>query len=261
MSTAFRTPRVSTYVRPRAGRRAALVGAAALTAVLALAGPAAAHAEVEADKPQALAENVALTFVSEAESDEAGFTELRVVLPEGIAPGDVRLTEAPKGWKLKATDDGYTVGGPAMKVGVDAEHTIQVRQLPDAKEVAFRTVEVYEDGKISRWIELPTGGEEPEQPAPVLRLKAAAPGAEPVGPAPGSDTAESTTPTPTAPASEPAAEVTTGATESEPASDSAAAEDDGGSAGPVIGGVAVALLLAGGGVWWLIRRRGAATQS
>lgn len=57
--------------------------------MVALAGPASAHAEVE-----------------------AGFTELRVVLPEDIAPADVTLGEAPEGWKLKATDDGYTVGGP-----------------------------------------------------------------------------------------------------------------------------------------------------
>lgn len=93
------------------------------------------------------------------------------------------LEEAPKGWKLKAGSDGYSLAGPALKAGVDAEHKIKVRQLPDAKEIAFKTVETYSDGEVSRWIELPTGGEEPEQPAPVLELKAAAPGAKPVGPA------------------------------------------------------------------------------
>lgn len=139
----------------RTPRRIALVGAAALTATLATTGTAFAHAEVEADKSQALAENVTLSFVSEAESNSAGFNQLRIVLPEGIAPSDVTLGEAPKGWKLKATDDGYTVGGPALKAGVDAEHKIKVRQLPDGKEIAFKTVETYSDGKISRWIELP----------------------------------------------------------------------------------------------------------
>ncbi|MET9103699.1 DUF1775 domain-containing protein [Streptomyces antibioticus] len=241
---------MSKYPLARAGRRAALTGAVALTATLALAAPAAAHAEVEADKPQALAENVTLSFVSEAESDSAGFTEMRVVLPEGIAPGDVTLAEGPKGWKLKATDDGYTVGGPAMKVGVDAEHSIKVRQLPDAKEVAFKTVEVYEDGKISRWIELPTGGEEPEQPAPVLKLKAAAPDAKPVSPSPSpsvsatpSETASSPSPTATEPDASPASE------------DTAADEDEGMSSGALIGVVVVALLVLGGGAWWLLKRR------
>jgi hypothetical protein len=58
------------------------------------------------------------------------------------------------------------VGGPALKAGVDAEHQIKVRQLPDAEEIAFKTVETYSAGKMSRWIELPSGGDEPEQPAP-----------------------------------------------------------------------------------------------
>ncbi|WP_405896140.1 MULTISPECIES: hypothetical protein [unclassified Streptomyces] len=39
--------------------------------------------------------------------------------------------------------------------------------MPDAKDVAFKTVEADGDGKASRWIELPSGGWEPEQPAPV----------------------------------------------------------------------------------------------
>ncbi|MET9820490.1 hypothetical protein ABZ038_02465 [Streptomyces sp. NPDC006349] len=52
-----------------------------------------------------------MSFVSEAESSSAGFSELRIVLPQGIVPSDVTLAEAPKGWKLKPTNDGYTVAG------------------------------------------------------------------------------------------------------------------------------------------------------
>jgi hypothetical protein len=245
---------MSTHLVAHAGRRIALAGAAALTATLTLAAPAAAHAEVEADKPQALAENATLSFVSEAESASAGFTELRVVLPEGIAPGDVTLDEAPKGWKLKATDDGYTVGGPAMKAGVDAEHKIKIRQLPDAKEIAFKTIEVYSDGKISRWIELPTGGEEPEQPAPVLKLKAAAPGAAPVTPTP--SPTESETPSPTLSATE----SDVAAAGSEPDA-KATEEDDSNSTGVVIGGVLAALAVLMAGAWWLVKRRTAASQN
>ncbi|NUQ99703.1 MAG: DUF1775 domain-containing protein [Streptomyces sp.] len=242
----------------RTGRRVALAGAAAVTATLALAAPAFAHAEVEADTPQALAENVTLSFVSEAESDSAGFTRLRVVLPKGIAPGDVTLDEAPKGWRLKATDDGYSVAGPALKAGVDAEHKIKVRQLPDAKEIAFKTVETYSDGEISRWIELPTGGQEPEQPAPVLKLKAAAPDAKPVSHGPG------VTPSVTESA---AASPTPSATESDvaaadPDTDPRAAEtDDNSSTGVTIGLVLAAVALLGAGAWWLVQRRKAPSQS
>ncbi|WP_405961261.1 YcnI family protein [Streptomyces sp. NBC_00024] len=247
---------MSTHHAARLARRAALVGAAALTATLALAAPAAAHAEVEADKPQALAENVTLTFVSEAESASAGFTELRIVLPDGIAPADVTLEEAPKGWKFKATNDGYTVGGPKLAPGVDAEHKIKVRQLPNAKEIAFKTVEVYNDGKISRWIELPTGGEEPEQPAPVLELKAAAPGATPVSPSPTASPTPSPTPTPTETATATAtatAEAAANATDED--------KDEDSSTGLIVGVVVVALLVVAGGGWWLVRRRSASAGS
>ncbi|MCX4452370.1 DUF1775 domain-containing protein [Streptomyces sp. NBC_01728] len=223
-------------------RRIALTGAAALTTTLALAGPASAHAEVEADTPQALAENVTLTFVSEAESDSAGFTRLRVVLPGGVAPGDVVLAEAPKGWKFKATSDGYTVAGPALKAGVDAEHKIKVRQLPDAEQIGFKTVETYSDGEVSRWIELSGAGEEAEQPAPVLKLKPAAVGATPVGSA--------------APSTAPARiEGKDAAADAEPVEKADAAPDEGSSARMVVMGVAAVVLLAGGGAWWLARRR------
>jgi uncharacterized protein YcnI len=238
----------------RAPRRIALVGAAALTATLAMTGTAFAHAEVEADKPQARAENVTLSFVSEAESNSAGFSRLRIVLPEGIAPGDVTLGEAPKGWKLKATADGYTVGGPALKAGVDAEHKIKIRQLPEAKEIAFKTVETYSDGKISRWIEMPTGGKEPEQPAPVLKLEAAAPGADAVSPSPtDSATPGAATSTPSAAATETDA--------SEAAGDTAADKEDGMSSGAVTGVVVVVLLVLGGGAWWLVKRRASSSES
>ncbi|MEU0068095.1 DUF1775 domain-containing protein [Streptomyces sp. NPDC006332] len=244
----------------RVGRRAALTGAAALTATLALAAPAAAHAEVEADTSQALAENVTLSFVSEAESDSAGFTAMRVVLPEGIAPGDVTLDEAPKGWKLKATSDGYNVAGPALKTGVDAEYKIKVRQLPDAKEIAFKTVETYSDGEVSRWIELPSGGAEPEQPAPVLKLKAAAPGAKPVSPSPSAteSPAESEAPEPG-----PSATVSgaTAQAKDKGADTEAAEADDDSSTGVIIGGVLAVLAVVGGGAWWLVRRRGASSES
>ncbi|MCX5263137.1 DUF1775 domain-containing protein [Streptomyces sp. NBC_00199] len=239
----------STRPSARAGRRLVLAGALALTATLALAAPAAAHAEVEADKPQALAENVTLSFVSEAESDSAGFTDVRVVLPEGIAPADVTLAEGPKGWKLTPAADGYTLAGPALKTGVDAEYKIKVRQLPDVKELVFKTVETYSDGEVSRWIELPTGGKEPEQPAPVLKLKAAAPGAKPVAPSP------TATPTPTPSTATATPSTTASAPDASPtAADTAADEDDGMSSGALVAVIVFALLVLGGGAWWLVKR-------
>lgn len=204
---------------------------AALAGVLVLAGPAAAHVQVESDTPQALAANAVVSFDAEGESSSAGISKIRVVLPSGLAPGDVELADGPKGWTLTATEDGYTVGGAALAPGKSAAYKIKVKQLPDAKELVFKSLVTYSDGHIDRWIELPQGSSKPAHPAPVLTLTAAAPtvSAAPSSPAPASPSA--------APSTAPVA------------------ADDGSSGdGPiVIGLVAALLVLVGAVVWW--RRR------
>ncbi|UIX28790.1 DUF1775 domain-containing protein [Streptomyces sp. GQFP] len=230
-----------------ATRRLALTAAAATTLVLLTAGPAAAHMEVESDKAQALAENVEISFHAEAESDSAGIAEVRVILPEGIAPGDVTYGEGPKGWKFATADDGYTVKGPALKTGVSAEYSVVVRQLPDAKQVAFKSLQTYSDGSIDRWIELDEGG---EQPAPVLKLKAAAPGAKPIS-SPSPSETPSATPTPSAEPTKASAS---------PAVETTASEDDGGMSAGVWIGIGAAVVVVAGAAVYLVRRRGAAQQ-
>ncbi|MEV0905486.1 DUF1775 domain-containing protein [Streptomyces hokutonensis] len=216
--------------------------AVAATAVLLTAGPAAAHVEVESEKAQALAENVEVSFDAESESSTAGITEIRVVLPAGIAPADVTYGEGPKGWKFTANDDGYAVKGPAVKAGVNAEYSVVVKQLPDAKELAFKTLQTYSDGRTDRWIELDESG---EQPAPVLKLKAAAAGAQSASPTPSETASQSAAPPSEEPSASSVAEAET--------------KDDGGlSAGAWIGIGAVVVVVAGGAVY-LVRRRGAAS--
>ncbi|MFH8257581.1 DUF1775 domain-containing protein [Streptomyces roseolus] len=218
----------------------------ATVALLVGAGAAAAHAEVSASDSRALAENVTLTFTSEAESDSAGIKELRIVLPEGLTPAMVVLKEAPKDWTFTASADGYTVAGPALAPGTDAEHSVVVRQLPNAKELPFKTVETYSDGKISRWIEVSTGGQKVENPAPVLELKPAVPGAKPIEPSP--------SPEPSVSSASPPAPVTSAA--SSPAVNPVAEkESDGGNTGVVIAVAAVVLVVLGAGLWWVRRRR------
>ncbi|UUU21908.1 DUF1775 domain-containing protein [Streptomyces sp. DSM 40750] len=241
---------MSRIALPRTVRRLTVATAVAATAVLLTAVPAAAHVEVESDNAQALAENVELDFSAESESGTAGITELRVVLPEGIAPTDVEYGEGPKGWEFTTTKDGYTVKGPAVKVGADAEYSVVVRQLPDAKELAFKTLQTYSDGKIDRWIELGEADAEGHgSEAPVLELKAAAPGAKPVSPSPTESASPSPTATPTPTAEETADSPTPQAADSEK-------EDEGGlSAGAWIGIVA-AVLVAIAAVIFAVRRRG-----
>ncbi|MEU9415095.1 DUF1775 domain-containing protein [Streptomyces sp. NPDC048272] len=229
-------------------RRLGLAAVGALVVVGVAAAPASAHAEVSASDPRALAENVTVSFTSEAESDTAGIAELRVVLPKGITPDAVTLKTAPKEWKLTATADGYAIGGAALATGTDAEYSIVVRQLPDEKTLAFKTLETYGDGKVSRWIEVPTNGEKVDNPAPVLALEAAAPGAKPIAPSP------SPSPTPSAATPvQPSAAVPSAPVASAGAQ-AATEEDAGGGTGVVVGVVAVVLLLAGGGAFWWMRR-------
>ncbi|MFZ3468390.1 DUF1775 domain-containing protein [Streptomyces sp. 2.9] len=223
---------------------AALAAAAAL--VVAGASTAFAHAEVTASDDRALAENVTLSFTSEAESDSAGIKELRIVLPAGITPDAVVLKEAPEGWKFSPTADGYTVGGTALKTGVDAKYSVVVKQLPDAKSLAFKTVETYEDGKISRWIEVPSGGQKVETPAPVLDLKPAAPGAKPLAPSP--SPTPSAAPSSAAPTPSPEPSVATSAPST------AEKKDEGGSTGVIIGIIVAVLVIGAGAGMWFKRR-------
>ncbi|MER5375658.1 DUF1775 domain-containing protein [Streptomyces sp. NPDC002553] len=239
----------------RTARRLAVATAAATTAVLLTAVPAAAHVEVTSKTAQALAQNVELTFVAESESASAGITQLRIILPKGIAPTDVVYGEGPKGWTFTATNDGYVVKGPAVKVGEDAEHSVVVRQLPDAKELVFKTLQTYGDGKVDRWIEL--GESEGEghghgNQAPVLKLKAAAPGAQSAAPSP---SAPETSAAPASPSASPSPSA-------EDASPRAAAEkdDDGGLSAGAWTGIIAALVAAAAAAVFLVRRRGGSQQ-
>ncbi|MFE4604544.1 DUF1775 domain-containing protein [Kitasatospora indigofera] len=245
----------------RAARAATVL---AFTAgALALAGTAAfAHVEVESGTAQALATNATVAFTAEAESTTAGLAKFQVVLPEGIAPADVTLAAAPAGWTFAATPDGYTVGGAALAPGKDATWKITVRQLPDAKELVFKTLETYGDGTIERWIELPKDGAAPEHPAPVLKLTPAAPGATPVAPATPSATVAAPSPSPTASSTAPAPAVspTASATTTAPAAATTSSGDSSSPVVPVVVAVAATAVLAAVGTWWW-RRRTRGTES
>ncbi|MFC9424669.1 DUF1775 domain-containing protein [Streptomyces sp. NPDC056987] len=273
--TAFRLPsRLPSHLpspppAPSRVRRSGLSGAgavllAASAVVLATATTAAAHAEVTASDPRALARDVTLEFTSEAESAEAGIAKLRVVLPEGIPVDAVSLKSAPKGWKFTRTEDGYDLAGTALATGTDAEHSVTVKQLPDAKTLAFKTIETYGDGEVSRWIELPRAGEEkPDNIAPILELKPAAEGATPIdqGAGPSASPSPSVTasaPSPTATPAEDGADDGAAAADGNGTEGAEAAADDGDNAanltGLLVGLVAAVVVLGIGALLWLKRR-------
>jgi uncharacterized protein YcnI len=202
---------------------------AAFVAVVATALPAWAHVEVTADKPQAGATNVTVTFSGEAESDTAGIQSEQIFLPAGITPQQVHLGKAPAGWTLTPGADNVTIAGPALPVGTDAEVSIVVDKFPsDATELVFKTLETYSDGHIDRWIELQAPGQpEPEHPAPTLKLTGAA--AAPTA------TFQATTSPPPPPATTPG--------------------ETGGIAGGVIATIVLLLLAAAVAVAYVLKRR------
>ncbi|MFF0003462.1 DUF1775 domain-containing protein [Streptomyces tibetensis] len=233
----------------RSLHRLGALTAAAFVVTVATAGPAAAHAEVEAKGARALDQNVALTFSAESESGSAGITKLEVILPEGITAGDITYKQGPDGWKLAPTSRGYTVSGPKLAVGEDAEYIVTVRQLTDAESLVFKTLQTYSDGKVDRWIQLDDeesgDGHGHGHPAPRLDLKPAAPGAKEVGPTPAEE--------PTTASREPIAQSPTPASSAKLAADDG--EDDDGMPLAVPIGIGGAVLVLGGGAWWLKGRR------
>ncbi|MFJ7905012.1 DUF1775 domain-containing protein [Streptomyces sp. NPDC096198] len=228
---------------PRTARRLAFATAATAATLLLAAVPAAAHVEVESEKAQALAVNAEVAFEAESESTTAGITQIRVVLPEGIDPADVTYQDGPKGWKFTAGADGCTIGGPALKTGENARYSVLVRRLPDVRELAFKTLQSHSDGRVDRWIALDEGA---ENPAPVLELGAAVPGARATG-------------SPGASASAPASPAGQGAEPSSSPAAEAKKDDDGGvprGAWAGIGAAALAVVA----VVFAVRRRSAARR-
>lgn len=155
-------------------RRITALAAGVVLGAVALAGQAWAHVEVSAKPAQALATGSVISFSAEAESGSAGIASVRVVLPQGIAPADISYVSGPSGWVFAATADGFTLSGKALAVHADAAYKIKVKQLPDARSLAFKTLVNYSDGDVDRWIELASASNpNPEHPAPVLKLAAA----------------------------------------------------------------------------------------
>jgi len=218
-------------------RRLAVVSTAAATALVLAAGPALAHVEVEAAPARALATDALLTLTAEAESGTAGISGLRIQLPAGLVPADLRLASGPTGWRLAGSGDVVTVSGPALPVGRSAELGIRVRQLPAERRLVLKTIQSYSDGKRDAWIELPTASvPEPDQPAPIVRLQAAAPSATAVPRA---------TPAPATSAAVPTTSPPAGTPRSSGAAQAADPADDGSDVAWMFGGVLAGIAVLG----------------
>ena len=179
----------------RSATVAALTLTAVATAVLGVAGPAAAHVTINpAEGTQGGYGRFAFRVPNE--SDTASTVKVEVNLPENAPIGSVS-TMPVAGWTVavekRKVDPPIEVHGSQLteavskltftaapnggvKPGEFQEFPVSMGPLPQADTMVFKVLQTYSDGNVSRWIEEPTpGAEEPENPAPVLKLAAAAP--------------------------------------------------------------------------------------
>jgi periplasmic copper chaperone A len=170
------------------------VAAVAAVSVGLTALPALAHVSVSSPTATQGGFSV-LTFRMPNETDKADATELKVQLPADQPLAFVSVKPQP-GWSYTVTraklatplkdDDGNTVTdypsvidwkatGGGIKPGEFAEFQLSVGPLPKADAMTFKALQSYSDGSVVSWIEVPPAGstEEPEHPAPTLKLTAA----------------------------------------------------------------------------------------
>jgi uncharacterized protein YcnI len=176
-------------------RMAAGLGVAVLAGVVAGlgvgVGPASAHVTVN---PREATQGgyAKLAFRVPNERDNASTVKVEVTIPtEKTAIASVSTRPAP-GWTvsveraklatpLKVHDSEVTeavskitwtaVAGNEIKPGQFQEFEISAGPLPEVDQIAFKALQTYSTGEVVRWIEEPQAGqEEPEHPAPVLKL-------------------------------------------------------------------------------------------
>jgi uncharacterized protein YcnI len=191
-----------------------LLGGAAVVAATIVGStlPAFAHVSVNPDTATQ-GGFTKLTFRVPNETDNTNTTKVEVAFPAAQPLGSVSVKPHP-GWSFTetksklakpiTTDDGQVSdyvssvtwtadsAASAIKPGEFDEFDVSAGPLPKTDSMQFKALQTYDNGDVVRWIEVtPASGEEPEHPAPTLKLTpAAAEGAATTGTAT-TDTAKS----------------------------------------------------------------------
>jgi periplasmic copper chaperone A len=177
---------------PSRSTRLLAATAAAATILLTVVSVASAHIIVDPGEA-AKGSFTKLAFRVANERDDAGTTTFEVNFPTDhpIAflsvrprPGwtyEVERTQLDEpidaeGEELTEVVSKVTWTGGPISAGEFDDFEVSAGPLPeDVDELVFPSLQTYDDGEVVRWIDpTPPGGEEPEHPAPVLRLVDAA---------------------------------------------------------------------------------------
>ncbi|KUN10278.1 hypothetical protein AQI95_00660 [Streptomyces yokosukanensis] len=196
----------------RIASRLAAATAVAGTAVLALSVPAFAHVTVQPEGTAAKGGYAVVDFKVPNERDKASTTKVEVNFPADHPLASV-MPEPVPGWTAKVTkskldkplsmhgekiDEAVTkvtwtaADGKGIQPGYFQKFPLSVGALPEnTDQLVFKALQTYSDNELVRWIEVQQAGQdEPQNPAPVLQLSAAADGHH--GTANGKDAADKT---------------------------------------------------------------------
>jgi uncharacterized protein YcnI len=163
-------------------------------ALIALAGTAWAHVEIEPSSAPKGSDAV-LTFVVPNEKSDATTVGVTVQFPTDHPIAEA-LVQSMAGWKSEVatfkpataiqTDNGpvdeavksvtwTATDGKGIEENHFAEFAVSVGLPDDADSLTFPTIQTYSDGSKVNWVQVAPegGGPEPDNPAPVLTLTAA----------------------------------------------------------------------------------------
>ncbi|WP_406382700.1 YcnI family protein [Streptomyces sp. NBC_01618] len=178
--------------------RIALAGGVAASTVLILAGTASAHVSVQPQGEAAKGGYATVNFKVPNERDDASTTKVEVNFPTDHPLASV-MPQAVPGWDIQVTKSklakpldmhGQKINEAVSKVtwtatgdkndrgirpGDFQQFPLSIGQLPEeADQLVFKAIQTYDNKEVVRWIEeQKDGAEEPESPAPVLKLTAA----------------------------------------------------------------------------------------
>lgn len=175
--------------------RAAVAGGVAASSVLLLAGTAAAHVSVQPVGQAAKGGYATVNVKVPNERDNASTVKVEVNFPTDHPLASVMPQPVP-GWKVEVTkaklakplelhgkkiDQAvakvtWTADGSKIGPGQFQQFPLSLGRLPeDTDSLVLKAIQTYDNNEVVRWIEEPKeGAAEPESPAPVLKLSAAA---------------------------------------------------------------------------------------
>ncbi|MFJ4336664.1 YcnI family protein [Streptomyces sp. NPDC088915] len=178
----------------RISTRAALAGGIALSSVVLLSGTAFAHVSVQPQGEAAKGGYATVNIKVPNERDNASTVKLEVNFPLDHPLASVMPQPVP-GWKAEVTKSKldkplelhgkkineavskvtWTADGSGIGPGEFQQFPLSLGQLPeDADQLVLKSVQTYSNKEVVRWIEeQKEGAEEPQNPAPVLKLSAA----------------------------------------------------------------------------------------